>query len=61
MEYLVENLDWLKEELDRFGDEDFLFIDCPGQVTVFFHLFCPNHPAALRRWSFTLTFLSSRG
>jgi len=38
MEYLVENLDWLQEELDKFGDEDYLILDCPGQVELYSHI-----------------------
>ncbi len=30
MEYLVENMDWLMEELNEFGDEAFMIFDCPG-------------------------------
>lgn len=34
MEYLEDHLDeWLGQELEPYGEEDYLFIDCPGQVT----------------------------
>ena len=29
MEYLVQNLDWLAEEIQDFSD-DYLIMDCPG-------------------------------
>lgn len=29
MEYLVENLDWLHEQLSE-GDDDYFLFDCPG-------------------------------
>ena len=32
MEYLLSNLDWLTEELEAFGDDEYLLLDCPGQV-----------------------------
>lgn len=33
MEYLEDNLeDWLGEELEAYGDDDYLVFDCPGQV-----------------------------
>jgi hypothetical protein len=43
MEYLEESLDdWLGEELEAFGDEDYLLIDCPGQIELY------NHCSALK-------------
>ncbi|KAJ3124910.1 GPN-loop GTPase 3 [Nowakowskiella sp. JEL0407] len=36
MEYLVENLDWLEEKLDDYVD-DYLIIDCPGQIELYTH------------------------
>ena len=38
MEYLLENMDWLREELDGFGDDDYVILDCPGQVELYSHL-----------------------
>lgn len=32
MEYLLDNMDWLKDELDKFDDEEYIIFDCPGQV-----------------------------
>jgi hypothetical protein len=29
MEYLIQNLDWLRDEVGDF-EEDYLIIDCPG-------------------------------
>lgn len=40
MEYLIENLDWLHEQLDEAEDDYFLF-DCPG-ITCFI-LFEKSH------------------
>ena len=30
MEFLTKNMDWLEEELERYGDDDYLLLDCPG-------------------------------
>lgn len=37
LEYLVENNEWLKEELGEDFDDYFLF-DCPGQIELYTHL-----------------------
>ena len=33
--YLLQNMDWLEEELGGF-DDDYLIFDCPGMRTIFF-------------------------
>ena len=33
MEFLTKNMDWLEEELERYGDDDYLILDCPGAHT----------------------------
>lgn len=38
MEYLLENMDWLSEELDGFDDDDYLVLDCPGQIELYTHV-----------------------
>lgn len=39
MEYLEENLDdWLGEELEPYGDDDYLIFDCPGQIELYSHV-----------------------
>lgn len=38
MEYLLQNSEWLKDELDAFGDDDYVLLDCPGQVELYSHL-----------------------
>jgi hypothetical protein len=30
MEYLVDNIDWLLEELAEFAEDSFVLFDCPG-------------------------------
>ena len=38
MEYLLENSEWLEEELDGYGPDDYLLFDCPGQIELYTHL-----------------------
>ncbi|EEC47539.1 predicted protein, partial [Phaeodactylum tricornutum CCAP 1055/1] len=38
MEYLVENLDWLHDELEMFEDDEYLILDCPGQLELYTHV-----------------------
>jgi GTPase SAR1 family protein len=36
LEFLLEHVDWLEEDLEGFSDE-FLIIDCPGQIELYTH------------------------
>ena len=38
MEHLVENIEWLLDELQEFADDSFILFDCPGQVELYSHL-----------------------
>ena len=38
MEYLIDNLDWLNEELEQLGNEAYVIFDCPGQIELFSHV-----------------------
>jgi len=38
MEYLIENIDWLLEELSEFAEDSFILFDCPGQIELYTHL-----------------------
>jgi len=38
MEYLIENIDWLMEELQEFAEDSFILFDCPGQIELYSHL-----------------------
>jgi len=38
MEYLLENMDWLEDELDKFDDDEYLLLDCPGQIELYTHV-----------------------
>lgn len=35
-EYLLQNIDWLEEELGGY-DDDYLIFDCPGQIELYTH------------------------
>jgi len=35
-EYLLQNMDWLEEELGGY-DNDYLIVDCPGQIELYTH------------------------
>ncbi len=37
MEYMVKNFSWMEEKLDDYSD-DYLIIDCPGQIDLYTHL-----------------------
>lgn len=50
-EYLLQNMDWLEEELGGF-DDDYLIIDCPGQIELYtHHPFLPQLVRNLQRMS----------
>mmetsp|Transcript_131785 Transcript_131785/g.196372 ORF Transcript_131785/g.196372 Transcript_131785/m.196372 type:complete len:298 (+) Transcript_131785:104-997(+) len=39
MEYLLNNLDWLQDQLDeQFTDDDYVLLDCPGQIELYTHI-----------------------
>ena len=35
MQFLMKNLDWLKDKLDQLPNNNYLMIDCPGQVELY--------------------------
>ncbi|KAJ9581277.1 hypothetical protein L9F63_023549 [Diploptera punctata] len=37
MEYLLENRDWLEEQLGD-ADDDYILFDCPGQIELYTHM-----------------------
>uniref|UniRef100_A0A914RT07 GPN-loop GTPase 3 n=1 Tax=Parascaris equorum TaxID=6256 RepID=A0A914RT07_PAREQ len=59
MEYLVQNLDWLHEQLNE-GEDDYFIFDCPGQIELYSHLPVMRQIVdALKQWDFNVcaTFL----
>lgn len=53
MEFLLENLDWLDEEIGDYEDE-YLIFDCPGQIELYTHI--PVLPAIVKHLSTNLNF-----
>lgn len=52
MEYLIQNLDWLKAELGE-GEDDYFIFDCPGQIELYTHMpVMKQLVEALRSWDF---------
>ncbi len=53
MEFLCQNIDWLKDELESFDDDDYIVLDCPGQVELYSHLpIMHNLAQQLMMWGF---------
>mmetsp|Transcript_22029 Transcript_22029/g.39069 ORF Transcript_22029/g.39069 Transcript_22029/m.39069 type:complete len:272 (+) Transcript_22029:18-833(+) len=55
MEYLVENMDWLEEQIVGPYGADYLLIDCPGQIELYVHLPVLNRiTKKLEQWGYRL-------
>eukprot|EP00584_Thalassiosira_punctigera_P023887 CAMPEP_0172554194 /NCGR_PEP_ID=MMETSP1067-20121228/53610_1 /TAXON_ID=265564 ORGANISM="Thalassiosira punctigera, Strain Tpunct2005C2" /NCGR_SAMPLE_ID=MMETSP1067 /ASSEMBLY_ACC=CAM_ASM_000444 /LENGTH=312 /DNA_ID=CAMNT_0013342519 /DNA_START=24 /DNA_END=959 /DNA_ORIENTATION=- len=53
MEYLLENMDWLQENLESYDDDEYLIIDCPGQIELYTHIPVMNKIIdQLRTWGY---------
>lgn len=35
LEYLLDNFDWLQEQMATLGQDDYVLFDCPGQIEIF--------------------------
>lgn len=54
MEYLVENSDWLREQLGD-TDDDYIIFDCPGQIELYTHMTTIRQLVdLLRQWNFNI-------
>nr|QBH74292.1 hypothetical protein [Thermobia domestica] len=52
MEYLLQNLDWLEEQLGD-DDDDYTIFDCPGQIELYTHMTVMKQLVdALQQWNF---------
>ncbi|XP_063229321.1 GPN-loop GTPase 3 isoform X1 [Bacillus rossius redtenbacheri] len=50
--YLLENPEWLEEQLGE-GDDDYLLFDCPGQIELYTHMTTVRQLVELlQRWNF---------
>ena len=36
--YLLENIDWLLDQLADLNNDDYVLFDCPGQIELFSHM-----------------------
>jgi GTPase SAR1 family protein len=53
MEYLLQNMDWLQENLDEYDDDEYLILDCPGQIELYTHIPVMNKIIdQLRLWGY---------
>jgi GPN-loop GTPase len=53
MEYLLQHSDWLRDELDSFGDDEYLILDCPGQIELYTHVpLMRNVVDLMRSWGY---------
>ena len=56
MEYLLSNLDWLQEKLEEFGEDEYLILDCPGQLELYTHIpLMRNLIDRMRMWGYAHT------
>ena len=53
MEYLLNNCEWLKDHLDDFDEDEYILLDCPGQVELYPHLSVMHHLTDLYKSSCT--------
>jgi GTPase SAR1 family protein len=37
-EYLLENIDWLKDQMEQYDEDEYLVLDCAGQIELYTHL-----------------------
>lgn len=55
MEFLLENIEWLEDKLDRFIDNDYIVFDLPGQIELYTHFpFMSNLIKRLHDWNFRI-------
>jgi hypothetical protein len=53
MEFLLQNIDWLGDQLENFDEDDYIIFDCPGQIELYSHLPVMRDLAqALSSWGF---------
>ena len=55
MEYLMENMDWLEEQIEAAGgtDDEYFIFDCPGQIELFTHIPVIKHVCtSLQQWGY---------
>lgn len=54
MEYLIENSEWLRDQLGDV-DDDYIIFDCPGQIELYTHMNTIKHLVELlQQWNFNI-------
>lgn len=54
MEYLMENSEWLRDQLGDV-DDDYIIFDCPGQIELYTHMNTIKHLVELlQQWNFNI-------
>jgi GTPase SAR1 family protein len=54
LEYLIQNLDWLEQQLGQY-DDDYILFDCPGQIELYTHIpLVKRLVDRLQQWNFRL-------
>ncbi|CAK70171.1 unnamed protein product (macronuclear) [Paramecium tetraurelia] len=38
MEYLLQNWDWMQDQLNNIAQDDYVLFDCPGQIELYSHI-----------------------
>ena len=55
MEFLLEQMDWLKDKLEEYCDDDYLVFDCPGQIELYTHVPIMRRVVdLLKQWGYNL-------
>ena len=55
MEYLLDHIDWLEEQVESFAENSYFLFDCPGQLELYSHYdIMTNIINALKRRGFSL-------
>ena len=55
MEYLLEHIEWLEEQVESFAENSYFLFDCPGQLELYSHYdIMTNIINALKRRGFSL-------
>ena len=61
MEYLLEHIEWLEEQVESFAENSYFLFDCPGQLELYSHYdIMTNIINALKRRGFSLWKASER-
>ena len=54
MQYLMENMDWFEEQVQDYND-DYLIIDCPGQIELYTHVeLMKDFASQMQHWGYRL-------